>query len=427
MSDLFHEPPVDPHDTHPTQTVPQVTAGRGRRLFALVSLLAAAGFTAATFFLLLSPSETPAPAPQVLPTEPEATQQPSPMPTSTTAQVEAAPAQDEAADEDVVPPVIAPEVAGSNLLDQPLTDRSEIVNVALIERDRLNPFTIVPDRPRDEIITYTVQQGDTINAIAERFNLEPESIAWSNPRRMIQVLRPGDVLSIPPVDGVLINTIGSSTIADYTEQYSLDDPYTVIDSPFNTLGDDVTPDTVLPSGTRLFFPGGIAEDVVWPTAIEITEGGGGSTGQTQVSTVVFQPGDPGDCGPQPITGGSMWVSPLQSSYTITRGYSGFHPGIDLAASEGVPIYAANGGKVIFSGWNSYGYGYMVALIHGLNMTVYGHMSSTAVGCGQDVSAGQLIGYMGSTGNSSGPHLHFEIRSRQGSTYVPMNPAATIGF
>jgi murein DD-endopeptidase MepM/ murein hydrolase activator NlpD len=110
-------------------------------------------------------------------------------------------------------------------------------------------------------------------------------------------------------------------------------------------------------------------------------------------------------------------------YSVSRGYASWHTGIDLAANPGTPVKAANGGVVIFAGWNNWGYGNTIVLSHGPFTTVYGHLSSINVGCGQLVSSGQVIGGVGSSGNSSGPHLHFEIRYLD----VPQNPTATIAF
>ena len=92
-------------------------------------------------------------------------------------------------------------------------------------------------------------------------------------------------------------------------------------------------------------------------------------------------------------------------------------------TPGTPVRAANGGTVIFSGWNSFGYGYTIVLAHGPFTTLYGHLSDINVGCGQYVSSGQLIGAVGSSGNSSGPHLHFEIRYNDS----PQDPTYTITF
>jgi murein DD-endopeptidase MepM/ murein hydrolase activator NlpD len=86
-----------------------------------------------------------------------------------------------------------------------------------------------------------------------------------------------------------------------------------------------------------------------------------------------------------------------------------HEGIDIGAPYGAPIYAAASGTVIYCGWES-GYGNLTVIDHGGNLaTAYGHQSSIVVACGQQVTQGQVIGYVGSTGHSTGPHLHFEVR------------------
>lgn len=443
MSNDFrnYEPPVNPDDdTHPTQTVPQVMLnqqqrpprpGLMQRLLGLVLLLGAAGLTFATIYILMTPTDTSSePVVIVAPTDPVTLNPTNPaQPTDTLAPtmtvVQPADAETNNTDGAAIAtlPTLDPETAQS-ILQQPLQS-FRISDALQIQQPGLNPFTIVPNRPRSEFITYEVVSGDTIDAIAQRFGLQPESIAWTNTRRIVQVLRPGDIVNIPPVDGVSVEAFGSNTIADYAETYQVDDPYIIIDSEFNDLR-NYTPDTIPPSGTQIFIPGGQGELIVWRAEIEVTGGGGSAGGGAAPGTVQFQANQPGDCGPVPIGGGSFWTNPVPSgNYIISRGFSGTHPGIDLARAEGIPIAAANGGTVIFAGWNGFGYGNMVAIIHGPNMTVYGHLSQVNVGCYQEVAAGEIIGLMGNTGNSSGPHLHFEIRG--GPNYAPINPAAIIGF
>lgn len=126
--------------------------------------------------------------------------------------------------------------------------------------------------------------------------------------------------------------------------------------------------------------------------------------------------------------GGKWAFPLKRGYVITghfgerRSYER-HPGVDLAVPTGTPIYAAQGGKVITAGWYG-GYGNAVVIYHGNGLTsVYGHNSSVKVSPGQVVKKGQLISLAGSTGWSTGPHLHFEVRNSAGS---PISPAPYIG-
>lgn len=111
-----------------------------------------------------------------------------------------------------------------------------------------------------------------------------------------------------------------------------------------------------------------------------------------------------------------------SNYTITSRYGmrrgKLHKGIDLAAPKGTNIYASEGGTVKFAGWNSTGYGYLVIISHKDNYeTYYAHCSKLLVNKGDIVEKGDLIAKVGSTGNSTGPHVHFEVRLNG----EPLNP------
>ena len=114
-------------------------------------------------------------------------------------------------------------------------------------------------------------------------------------------------------------------------------------------------------------------------------------------------------GAAPSASGFIWPAsgPVTSPFGWRWGR--MHEGIDIGAPYGAPIVAAAAGTVIYCGWMS-GYGNLVAIDHGGGIsTAYGHQSSIAVACGQHVDQGQTIGYVGSTGHSTGPHLHFEVR------------------
>jgi murein DD-endopeptidase MepM/ murein hydrolase activator NlpD len=278
---------------------------------------------------------------------------------------------------------------------------------------RYDPFTLVTNRARSKMTSYIAQRGDTIDGIANRYGLKKETIAWCNDYRLALVLRPGDVVNIPPTDGACHRVIRtqSKDIRAIATQYGVDDPYAIIDSPANDLP-DIAPETLLPSGERLFIPGGQGEIITWNAPVQ-QDGAG--------NVVAFDPASPFSCGAR-SGGGTRWVNPLPNG-TYVRGYYAGHSGIDIAAPTGTPIYAANGGPVLYAGWNNWGYGITAVIGHGPWSTLYGHMSSRAVGCGQVVGAGQVIGYVGSTGNSSGPHLHFEVRYRN----QPQDPAATSGI
>lgn len=406
----LQEPPIDPlADTNPSLSIRPAQAGgvsAWRRIAGMLSLLAAAGFTIATVLLLVTtpesaPENTPNPPTQTL-LEVTFTPAPTDLPSIT-------PAPDTTA---LLLPTASSETIAA-LLDAPLQlNRSGSGSIVLVDNP-LKPFTTIPDRARTEIIQYTAVRGDTIYTIAERFGLQPETIAWSNPRRFVQVLYPGDVLNILPVNGVLHVAIANKTLAEIAAQYKVE-PYTIIDSEFNALS-GATPNSIPGSGTRIVVPGGIAEEITWNPGVELDS----RTGYVRA----FAPGQAGSCGQVAESGGAYWSPPLNSNYTFVRGFSAFHTGVDLSASTGTPVYAANSGPVLYSGWNTWGYGNVVVLGHGPYSTLYGHLNETAVRCGQFITVGQIIGYVGSTGNSSGPHLHFEIRYQD----TPTDPAATIGF
>ena len=276
-----------------------------------------------------------------------------------------------------------------------------------------DPFTLITNRARAKMTSTIAQRGDTIAGIANRYGLKKESIAWCNDYRLALVLRPGDVVNVPPVDGACHTVIRtqSKDIRAIAEQYKIEDPYAIIDSPANELP-DIAPETLLPSGTRLFIPRGEGEIITWNAPVQ-QDGAG--------NVVAFDPGSPYSCGAR-SGGGTRWVNPLPNG-TFVRGYYAGHSGIDISAPTGTPIYAANGGPILYAGWNNWGYGITVVIGHGPWSTLYGHMNSRAVGCGQVVGAGQIIGYVGSSGKSTGPHLHFEIRFRN----QPQDPASTSGI
>ncbi|MCU0464499.1 MAG: peptidoglycan DD-metalloendopeptidase family protein [Anaerolineae bacterium] len=434
---MFQEPPVQPDDTRPTTTVPVVNAEGlpaspqpgGSRWLGLLSVLGAFGFTAATILVLLSGGSTSAPAPEsdnngVSVAQVTAAPSNTPAPTITPSEAEPTAEQADTQPQPVIGmPQIVPTMDGSTLvmlLSEPVAAVGG-PNPELISRGSLDPFTIIPDRPRNQIIEYVIERGDTVYTIAQKFGLTQESIAWSNDRRQLWTLVPGSILYIPPVDGVVHIVAGEDTIDEIADFYGVEDALVVIDNEFNQLR-GYTPDTTPPSGMRIFIPGGTGENIDWAPPVVVTSGGGGSGPGAPPNTVSFDPSSPGSCGAQPIGAGSGWVRPI-NNYTVTRGYADWHPGIDLAANPGTPVFAANSGTVIFAGWSNFGYGNAIVISSGPFQTVYAHLSAVNVRCGNTVVAGQPIGGVGSTGNSSGPHLHFEIISNG----FRGNPTATIAF
>ena len=272
-----------------------------------------------------------------------------------------------------------------------------------------NLDTTIPTRARLEIEQYTVQSGDTVFGIADKFNLEPETILWGNPELVdsLNLLRPGKVLNILPINGALRVVQQGDTIEKVAEVY-----HSSIEDILGFAGNDVDPENpLLTPGQSIVIPGGWRETIQWqlPVASRTTVGPSGS-------------GEPGSCsgtlsGP---SGGYNFIWPANNHYLSGWDYNPHtHPGLDIAAGLGAPIYASETGVVVFSGWSTRGYGNLIIVDHGNGwQTAYAHLSQINYGCGQAVAQGQLLGLAGSSGNSTGPHLHFEMRS---ADYGRVNP------
>lgn len=289
-----------------------------------------------------------------------------------------------------------------------------------------NPFTINREGQRTELIEYVVQSGDTVDAITARYGVSLETLVWSNRRFFVNALRPGFVMTILPVDGAIHRVDTAMTIAEIATQYKVD-PYAIIDSDFNDLKDS-TPDNILPIGLEVIVPGGHGnkEPLYYepPQSVYIEASGPfGETGIYQGSAV-FGEGQPGSCGKQDVYGGTIPSIPPTGGYVLTNDFTSDHQGVDLADTLGAKVVASGGGTVIFAGWSTWGYGYAIVIAHGPVMSLYAHLSDVGVWCGQQVETGQYIGNVGSTGWSSGPHVHFEIRD---STGTRLNPHSYVGF
>lgn len=257
--------------------------------------------------------------------------------------------------------------------------------------------TRVSEKPRDTIINYTVEKGDTLETIAEKFSqpnntISVDTIKWENDLTS-DSLSVGDQLRILPVTGVSYKVEPGDTIYTIAKKLKTD-PQKIADFPFNNFANPETFSLV--AGQLLIVPDGIK-----PSA-QTSE---------QISAPTYVPQAPVQV---EFTGGGFhW--PISGE--VTQGFSWYHPGIDIAGPIGTPIYASKAGVVVEAscGWN-YGYGCHVLIDHGGGFsTMYAHMVSTpSVSIGQSVNAGQLIGYRGNSGRSTGPHTHFEIRTPHGN-------------
>ncbi|NDJ36673.1 MAG: M23 family metallopeptidase [Chloroflexi bacterium] len=259
-----------------------------------------------------------------------------------------------------------------------------------------------------------MQPGDSLFSIAERFNLNAETILWANTDILnddVNLLLIGVELYILPVDGVYHQADGEQTIAEVAARYGVA-PGDILYSPYNTLSEQSS-SFVPPQGLNLIVPGGRREFISWQAPIQTGSASGRSNPEGNVH--------PGSCRELYTgTGGTgIFANPVGDiAYRVTNGFTTFHPGVDLAAERGTPIYASDTGVVVFAGYHRDGYGELIIVDHGEGWTTYyGHLATRFVGCGEQVQQGQLIGEMGLSGNATGIHLHFEIREAD----KPLNP------
>ncbi len=270
------------------------------------------------------------------------------------------------------------------------------------------PHTIIPTRPRQEILKYVVQPGDTVFGIAEKFGLKPQTILWGNYNILADdphALRPGQELNILPVDGVYHEWLGGINFEAWARYFGVT-ARDIIEYPGNKLDPDAVGDYTnpnIPRGTWLIIPGGRREFTTWNAPFGISRN----------DPAIARAWGPGACGP--VQGGAVgygsYVWPTGRRYLSGYDYSPEtnHWGIDLAGQTGDPVYAADAGVVVYAGWHDGGYGNMIMIDHGDNwQSLYAHLSSIWVSCGESVGRGQTIGAIGSTGRSSGAHLHFEL-------------------
>ena len=277
------------------------------------------------------------------------------------------------------------------------------------------PDTVIPSRSRSEVTFYEVQLGDSVFSIAEQFGLQPETILWGNydtlkdNPRFLQI---GQVLNILPTDGIYYRYNAGESLTNIARTFEVG-VEEIIEFPGNELDPYETnpEDPAIADGTWLIVPGGTRELQDWgPPAI--------SRSNPAVASY-YGSGSCGEIYEGPIGDGVfVWpaVSSLISGYRYTPG---IHEAIDIGGAEGSAIYASDTGVVVYSGWSEYGYGNMVVIDHGNGwQTAYAHLQYTSVGCGQAIYRGDTIGALGNTGNSTGPHLHFEMLS---NVYGKVNP------
>lgn len=280
--------------------------------------------------------------------------------------------------------------ANSNSDTHPVVaDSSKLIAGQALMNDRRPSLEHTPEETgeiaSDQISVYVVREGDTLSTIAKMFDVTENTIRWANDMNAKSVLQKDDQLIILPISGIKYTVKKGDSVQSIAKSFGSDKDEILS---YNNLASV----DELKSGIEIIIPNGeittaVASTNTKPSKDTKTIGKSG----TKSSSGYFM---------RPIVGGVR-----------TQGIHG-HNGIDLASSLNTAILAAATGKVIIAkqgGWNG-GYGNYVVISHPNGMqTLYAHMNSTAVSVGQTVTQGSAVGYMGSTGHSSGIHLHFEVR------------------
>lgn len=248
------------------------------------------------------------------------------------------------------------------------------------------PFTSKPKKDRREVTTYTVQAGDNVSVIAARFGVTPDSVIWANAKleENPDALSVGQTLFVPPVSGVLHKVAKGETIQTIAIRFKAQADSILNDAFNQSIHDFKSAPPVLAVDAWIMVPGGSKPMI----QRAIQRGNVSAPSNALKGTANFQ-----------------WPA----ASCISQYFWGRHPALDLANSNGTAVSAADAGFVEYVGWDNSGYGNMILINHGNGaLTRYAHLSAFAVQAGQSVQKGQLIGRIGSTGRSTGPHLHFEI-------------------
>jgi len=260
----------------------------------------------------------------------------------------------------------------------------------------ITPLTVISEKPRDKIVEYEVVEGNTISSIAQEWGVSEESILWANDLTQNGKIKPGQKLDILPVSGVAHDVQSGDTIYSIAKKYRAN-AQAILDFPFNDVGDDFHLSTgqmlIIPDGTPPEKPKSIPTQYLARENIPVADLGSGKFG---------------------------WPA----SGDLSQYFSWYHPAIDVSNLGGGPIHASDAGTVVVAGWpDSSGYGNRVEIDHGNGFrTLYAHLASIYVTPGRRVARGEVIGAMGSTGRSSGVHVHLEIR-KDG---VALNPLPLLG-
>lgn len=288
----------------------------------------------------------------------------------------------------IIAPVITQEFPGRSVNPWEITAAPSVLSAST---DDPGVDTQISSKVRDSIIDYEVQEGDNIKTIANKFDVSENTIRWQN-NLTGDKIKIGQIIKILPVTGIAHKVSKGDTVYSIAKKYDAE-AQAIIDFPFNSFSNDETFELAI--GQIVIVPDGVMPAATVTPRIRQTTPDAG--------TVV-------------ASGQFVWPT----AGTITQRFAWYHPGVDIANRATPMVIAADAGRVTVSGWDSSGYGNMVLIDHGNGyVTRYGHLSQISVIAGQTVGRGSVIGRMGSTGRSTGPHLHFEIYLK-GTRVSPLN-------
>ncbi len=288
----------------------------------------------------------------------------------------------------MIAPYVAKEFPGRSIDPWNITSAPVVLSSSTANPDT---NTTVTDQ-REGVIDYTVQSGDTVSGVAEKFNISVDTIRWQNNLASRDSIKEGQTLQILPVSGIAHKVQKGDTIGLIAKKYGLDSAQPIVDFPFNTFVNDETFELAV--GQIIIVPDGEMPDV---------------SGNTQIARPKQITPDAGT-----VVASGSFVWPTQG--VITQRFYWYHPGIDIANPGAPNVLAADSGTVIAAGWDPTGYGNKIMIDHHNGyVTLYGHLQKFYVVVGQNVARGNAIGQMGSTGRSTGTHLHFEIH--QGGAHL----------
>ena len=258
---------------------------------------------------------------------------------------------------------------------------------------------------RTGVETYVVKMGDTLGTIAQDFDIDVGTILWANNLTERQYIRPGDSLKILPVSGVLVAVKSGDTLGAIANKYGSDLE--------DIMKANQLTDEIVPVGKELVLPGGEPPRIEQERIIAVSrsvsretlkEPGIVNEQAPAANVAIAKPKDKVETG----AGGTKLLWPT-NGHVITQYYGWTHTGLDIDGDYTSPLYASEDGVVTISGWNSGGYGLQVLIEHDNGMkTRYAHASKLFVKAGDRVKRGQVIAMMGSTGRSTGSHIHYEV-------------------